>query len=86
MTYNKIAAPAKLFRIMFLIAFIMYRIVIAYLLVYYNITFIRVYLLQERSVPIAATSPRTFIAFTFVIMTVDIRRIIFTRVIIFRNT
>lgn len=40
MTYNKIAAPAKLFRMSVLIAFILYRIVIAYLLVYYNITFI----------------------------------------------
>jgi len=42
MTYNNIAEPAKLFRMMFLIAFILYRIVIAYLLVYYNITFINV--------------------------------------------
>jgi len=38
--YNKIAAPAKLFRIRFLIEFILYRNILAYLLVYYNITFI----------------------------------------------
>ena len=41
--YNKMAAPAKLFRISVLIAFILVGIVIVLLLVYYNITFIRIY-------------------------------------------
>ena len=57
MTYNKIAEPAKLFRMMFLIAFIMcivlycivlYCNVIVFLLVYYNITFILVSSLSLR--------------------------------------